>query len=212
MDKKLTLNELQATLRQLKAKKSPGPDAITNEMFTHLCNTATCKLLEIFNHSWATSTLPQTWREATMIPILKKRKDHKQAASYRPISLTSCVGNTMKRVVNQLKVVSYPRPSSRCSSMTWCLNFPGSLGQHCTLMTWYYGAKRNMSAQPTTGFNKPLTNLQHGQRTGITVNKDKSSTTLFTLSPKKQASPTKIGTHTLKEEDKATYLGVTTRG
>ena len=30
----------------------------------------------------------------------------------------------------------------------------------------------------------------------VTVNKDKSSTTLFTLSPKKQASPIKIGTHT----------------
>ena len=41
----------------------------------------------------------------------------------------------------------------------------------------------------------------------VTVNKDKSSTTLFTLSPKKQASTLKIGTHTLKEEDKATYLG-----
>ena len=40
---------------------------------------------------------------------------------------------------------------------------------------------------------------QHGQ----------NSTTLFTLSPKKQASPIKIGTHTLKEEDEATYLGVT---
>ena len=29
----------------------------------------------------------------------------------------------------------------------------------------------------------------------VTVNKDKSSTTLFTLSPKKQASPIKIATH-----------------
>jgi len=36
MDKKLTLNELQAALRQLKPKRSPGPDAITNEMLTHL--------------------------------------------------------------------------------------------------------------------------------------------------------------------------------
>ena len=61
MDKKLTLNELQAALRQLKAKKFSGPDAITNEMLTHLGNKATCKLLEIFNHSWATGTLPQTW-------------------------------------------------------------------------------------------------------------------------------------------------------
>ena len=87
-------------LRQLKAKKSSGPDAITNEMLTHLGNKATCKLLEIFNHSWATDTLPQKWRKATMIPILKKGNDPKQAASYRPISLTSCVGKTMERVVN----------------------------------------------------------------------------------------------------------------
>ena len=43
----------------------------------------------------------------------------------------------------------------------------------------------------------------------VTVNKDKSSTTLFTLSPKKQVSPIKIGTHTLKEEYEATYSGVT---
>ena len=38
----------------------------------------------------------------------------------------------------------------------------------------------------------------------VTVNKDKSSTSLFTLSPKKQARPINIGTHTLKEEDQAT--------
>ena len=101
MDKKLTLNELQAVLRQLKAMKSPGPDAMTNEMLNHLGNKATCKLLEIFNHSWATGTLPQTWREATMILILKKGKDPKQAASYRPISLTSCAVKTMERIVNQ---------------------------------------------------------------------------------------------------------------
>ena len=84
MDKKLKLNELQAALRQLNAKESSGPDTITNEMLTHLGNKATCKLLEIFNHSWATGTLAQTWREATMIPILKKGKDPKQAAVTAP--------------------------------------------------------------------------------------------------------------------------------
>ena len=89
MDKKLTLNELQAALRQLKAKKST--DAITNKILTHLGNKATCKLLEIF--SWATGTLPQTWREASMIPILKKGKDPKQAASYRPSDHILGTGN-----------------------------------------------------------------------------------------------------------------------
>ena len=84
MDKKLTLNELQAALRQLKAKKLPGPDAITNEILTNLGNKATCKLLEIFNHSWATGTLPHTWREATMIPILKKGKDPQTGSQLPP--------------------------------------------------------------------------------------------------------------------------------
>ena len=36
-----------------------------------------------------------------MIPILKKGKYPKQAASYRPISIISCGGKTMERVVNQ---------------------------------------------------------------------------------------------------------------
>ena len=36
-----------------------------------------------------------------MIPILKKGKDPKKANSYRPVSLTSCVVKTMKRIVNE---------------------------------------------------------------------------------------------------------------
>ena len=38
-----------------------------------------------------------------------------------------------------------------------------------TTSVYVYGAKRNMPAQPTTGFNKPLTNLQHGLRTGVSL-------------------------------------------
>ena len=35
-----------------------------------------------------------------MIPILKRGKDKSKAESYRPISLTSCVGKLMKRLIN----------------------------------------------------------------------------------------------------------------
>lgn len=100
MDTPLTLHELQVALRQLKTQKSPGPDGITNEMLTHLGNTAMCKLLYIYNYSWKQGQLPQIWKEATMIPVHKKGKDPKKAASYRPISLTSCVVKTMERIVN----------------------------------------------------------------------------------------------------------------
>ena len=43
----------------------------------------------------------------------------------------------------------------------------------------------------------------------VTINKDKSSTTLFTLSTKQKAGPIKLGNTTLKNEGEVTYLGVT---
>ena len=35
-----------------------------------------------------------------MIPILKRGKDKSKAESYRPISLTSCVGKLMEHLIN----------------------------------------------------------------------------------------------------------------
>ena len=96
----LTMNELDTAIRKLKNKKSPGPDGISNEMIQHLGNRAKDKLLEIFNLTWTKGDVPQMWREAHMIPILKKGKNKSKCLSYRPISLTSCVCKTMERIVN----------------------------------------------------------------------------------------------------------------
>ena len=98
MQQLLRLGERQ---RALRPRRLPGPDGITNEMLIHLGCAAVCKLLQIFNHSWEQGVLPQIWREATMIPILKKLKDPKKANSYRPVILTSCVVKTMERIVNE---------------------------------------------------------------------------------------------------------------
>jgi len=43
----------------------------------------------------------------------------------------------------------------------------------------------------------------------VTINKEKSSTSLFTLSTKQKAGPIKLGNTTLKNEEEVTYLGVT---
>ena len=88
MNSPLSYEELTSALSYLKLKKSPGPDAITNEMIVNLGQPALHKLLDIFNKTWQEGTLPQIWREATMIPIHKKAKAKTEASSYRPISLT----------------------------------------------------------------------------------------------------------------------------
>ena len=92
--------EFEEALKTLKDKKSSGPDKITNELLEHLGTKAKSKLLGIFNNSWKTGHVPQSWREADMVPIHKKGKDRANTDSYRPISLTSCVGKLMERMIN----------------------------------------------------------------------------------------------------------------
>ena len=101
MCKDITMAELKSATTKLKKKKSPGPDNITNEMLQHLGNVTLQKLLEIFNHSWKQGQMPQCWREAKMIPILKRGKIKSKPQSYSPISLTSCVCKTMERIITQ---------------------------------------------------------------------------------------------------------------
>nr|KAG5704570.1 hypothetical protein BaRGS_031834 [Batillaria attramentaria] len=86
---------------RLKTKKAPGKDGICNEMIKHLGPAARRKLLELFNQSWKTGIFPSAWKEATIIPIRKKEKDPAKKTSYRPISLLSCLGKTLERMINK---------------------------------------------------------------------------------------------------------------
>ena len=100
MNTPFNLQELKDGLSALKQRKAPGPDKITNEMLLHLGPKSKKKLLQLFNESWRTGTVPQAWKEAIMIPVHKKGKDRAKAESYRPISLTSCTGKLMERLIN----------------------------------------------------------------------------------------------------------------
>ena len=92
--------EFEEALKTLKDKNSPGPDKIINEMLEHLGTKAKSKLLRIFNNSWKTGHVPQSRREVDMVPIHMKGKDQVNTDSYRPISLTSCMGKLMERMIN----------------------------------------------------------------------------------------------------------------
>ena len=101
MTSDFTMAELNDAIKRLKTKKAPGKDGVCNEMIKHLGPTARQKLLELFNLSWKTGIFPSAWKEAIIIPILKKNKDPTKKTSYRPISLLSCLGKTLERMVNK---------------------------------------------------------------------------------------------------------------
>ena len=57
------------------------------------------KLTDIFNHSIQHNTIPNTWKIAKIIPILKPNKSPTEPASYRPISLLCTLSKILERLV-----------------------------------------------------------------------------------------------------------------
>ena len=95
-----SMQELNRAIKKAAPRKAPGPDRVTNEMVSHLGHTARSKLLEFINKTWKEGNLPASWRTAKVTPILKKGKPADKPQSYRPISLTSCLGKVAERMIN----------------------------------------------------------------------------------------------------------------
>ena len=86
-----SLRELNKAIKKMNKKSAPGQDDIPSTFLAALGPKARIILLDILNYSFNTGTIPQLWRNATIIPLLKALKPASQLSSYRPIALTSCV-------------------------------------------------------------------------------------------------------------------------
>ena len=93
-----TLSELSQAISKMRRKGAPGPDDITPAFLKELGPVALNELLAICNLSLRTSDCPQSWKIATIIPLLKANKPPSDLASYRPVSLTSCVAKVLERM------------------------------------------------------------------------------------------------------------------
>ena len=94
--------EVIKALSGLKLNSSMGADLIHNRMLANLDHRNIESLHLLFKMLFRTGFVPQSWKEAIVVPVLKPGKqDHKdEAASYRPISLTSCLSKVFERIVN----------------------------------------------------------------------------------------------------------------
>lgn len=97
---------------------SPGPDRVMYTMLSHLPKASKLVLLEFFNQVWIQGTFPSAWKIATVIPLLKSGKESSSPTSYRPIALTSCIGKTFERMVNNRLV--YFLEENKCLSELQC--------------------------------------------------------------------------------------------
>lgn len=90
LDVPFSVEEVKKALSAMQNGKCPGPDGFPTEFFKAFADKLSPLLLNMFNDSLESGTLPLTLRQATISLILKKGKDPLSCSNYRPISL-SCV-------------------------------------------------------------------------------------------------------------------------
>ena len=95
----LKMSEPLSAIKKMKGKGATGPDNIPPSFLKSLGPLALQELLSIFNSSFSLSHCPRIWRVATIIPLLKAGKTPSEVASFRPISLTSCVVKLLERIL-----------------------------------------------------------------------------------------------------------------
>ena len=79
-----------------------GPDKVAYPMLKHLPCYGMDFLHHIFNLSWPLHSFPSIWKTSSIIPINKMGKTLDSPASFRPISLTSCVSKLFERIILSL--------------------------------------------------------------------------------------------------------------
>lgn len=101
LDSMYTMGEMKTALRTTRKRTAPGPDGVTYGALANLGPTATDVLLQFFNCIWEDEILPECWKIAQVVPILKPGKSPLSVESFRPVSLTSCIGKLMEKLVNE---------------------------------------------------------------------------------------------------------------
>ena len=146
--------ELLTAASNLSPSAATGLDKVAYPMLKHLIRSGIDFFLHIFNLFWSSHSFPCIWK-TSIIPIHKMGKPLDSSASFRPISLTSCVSKLFERIIlsrllffRNLKPSSFPaRPvfavdglhlikfCSFLSPFRMGLTNPGrALGRSCLLL------------------------------------------------------------------------------
>lgn len=94
-----TPGTIQNIISNLRKKKAPGDDLITNTALKFLPNNILLSLTRIINSSFRICYFPLAWKKAVIISIPKPGKDHKLPENYRPIALLSSLSKIYERLI-----------------------------------------------------------------------------------------------------------------
>ena len=75
--------------------KASGDSLLCNQLLKNCAPFLASSITYLFNLSLSTSSFPDAWKIAKVIPLFKNRGSHSDPSNYRPISLLPAIGKVM---------------------------------------------------------------------------------------------------------------------
>jgi hypothetical protein len=102
LNRSITQNEVDAALKSLPKKKSPGPDGFSVEFYQTFKEELIPTLLKLIYEIEREGTLPNSFYEASITLILKPDKDTSKKENYRPVSLMTTDAKILNKIMANL--------------------------------------------------------------------------------------------------------------
>lgn len=100
LESDINLNEIDLALKTTKGN-TPGFDKIDYAMIRKIPFSLKNRLLLLYNSIFNQGIIPQSFKTAVIVPILKPQKDPSDITSYRPISLIPCISKIMEKIISK---------------------------------------------------------------------------------------------------------------
>ncbi|GFW74197.1 RNA-directed DNA polymerase from mobile element jockey [Trichonephila clavipes] len=92
-------SEILNYIKKPQIKRAPGREGITNKILRNLTLPVIFQITNIICNIFITGHFPDSWKHASVIPILKPGKPRSAADSYRPISLLPVLSKLAERLI-----------------------------------------------------------------------------------------------------------------
>lgn len=117
LDDTPSLIEVRSAITSLKNNKAPGPDAVPAEVLKNGGRVAERILHSFVEAAWTSGCVPKQWKDGDLVSIFKKKGDRAICSNSRGISLLSCAGKILTKIMllRLINAVSeHVLPESQC--------------------------------------------------------------------------------------------------